>query len=201
MIQSAKRIIILTIIVTLLLIVGVQTFRLWLGGIEQSPVQSMYRRKPPAARVKALDPPRGAEPGTRVIKGYTPPPSPSQPTPAFTIGRWELENIPCNRDVTFTVTDDGSGNPVGTMEIQKDGLSELGYLRELSLYYSRSLSLADQIEWAQEIGIEYNHDLFRLGPAWVSGRLSAGWEQVNLPTGERIRGGKVMASAKVGVRF
>lgn len=201
MIHKIKLYVTLTIIVTLLMIIGVQTFRLWLGGIESSPVQSMYRRKPPAASVKASPPPRGSEPSTRPVKGHTPPPSAKEPAPAFTIGRWELENLPCNRDVTFTVTTDDAGNPIGTMDIQDDGIAELGYLRELSFYYTRALSLSDQIEWSQEVGIEYNHDLFRIGPAWVSGRVSAGWEQVNLPNGERIKGAKVVASAKVGVRF
>lgn len=191
----------LTIIVTLLAIVGVQTFRLWLGGVESSPIQSMYRRKPPAATVKPLDPPKGGEPGVREVRGYTPPPSPKDPSPSFTIGRWELENIPCNRDATFAVTVDEGGNPVGTMDIQNDGFAELGYMRELSLYYTRTIALSNQINWGQEVGIEYNHDLFRIGPAWVSGRLSAGWEQVNLPAGERVQGAKVLASVKVGVRF
>lgn len=203
MIAKIKRYLTLTIIVTLLGIIGYQQIRSWLRGIEHSPIQSVYRNKPAKRPAKPLNPPKGSVASIRPVQGFVAPSSdPSgQSSGQFTIGRWELENIPCNRDVIVEVTANEAGVPAMTYEIQKDGLAELGYLRELALFYSRSIELSDQMTSAQEIGLEYSHDLFRVGPAWVSGRGSIGYEQVEMPDGSKLSGVKATVTAKVGVRF
>lgn len=201
MLAKIKRYSILSLIAILLGIIGYQAVRNWVTGIEHSQVGSGYRRKPTRMPAKPLDPPKGSQPMAKEIQGFLPPLSEDNPQPQFTIGRWELVDIPCNRDVTISVTADEQGQPAMSYEVEGDGAIEIGYDTLFYGYYAREWQVDKEFSMGQEVGIGIDHDLFRLGPLWVRGNAELGYEKVRLSNGAELNGVKVVTKAKIGVKW
>jgi hypothetical protein len=172
----------------------------WIKGIEYSPWQSVYRPRRISRPLEASNPPRGSQASTRPVQGFTPPPSKKDPNPQFTIGRWKIEDCPPG-GVVVEVRADEHGVPSATSTPLAVWPLEIGKLRELSFYVDKGWTLSDQLTSSTEMGIEYRHDLFRTGPLWWQGGAKAAYEEVVMPDGEKVRGGKVGINVRVAVRF
>jgi len=185
----------------LILLLCYQLAMSWIKGQEWSPWISAYRPLQSHQRpAKALSPPKAASPITREIQGFIEPPSASQPNPQFTIGRWEIPDCP-PQGVVVEVKATEDGKPYATYEPIKMGFVEIGKLRELSVYVEKGWELQEGLSNSLEVGAEYRHDLFRVGPVWLQGGGRAGWEKITLPNGLQVQGAKVAINARLAWRF
>lgn len=180
----------------------VQNIYLHLDNMAQSTVRATYFKKGPRRALEPLSPPKGSQPSTRVVKGFLVPPNAKegQSTQEFSIGSWKVESCP-PQGVTINVTADELGVPHATVQDNPIQIIGVGRARELGLYYDQGWELADELKTDREIGLYYAHDLGFTGPLHWSVEGKAGYHEVTLPTGDRLRGAKVTVTGKVGWRF
>ena len=166
----------------LCLFLAVQWTFLWIKGIEWSPVQSLYRTKPKPQVIEPQEP-RMDENIVRlpcvplsVIKSSADQPDALQ-AQFHTLGRWD---IPYSRrgGVAEVDVDKDTGAPKLTFTAKDVGLAELGRSRYLTLWAGYKGEVTDVSLKGYTLKLEYEQDLFRLGPLWTRGKASAGYEKM-----------------------
>lgn len=155
---------------------------LWIKGIEWSPVQSLYRTKPKPQVIT----PQGPRKDEKVVRLPCVPLSVIQPltgqpdelqAQSYTLGRWD---IPYSRrgGVAEVDVDKETGVPKLTFTAKDVGLAELGRSRYLTMWAGYKGEVADVSLKGYTLKLEYEQDLFRLGPLWTRGKASAGYEKM-----------------------
>lgn len=169
-------------LLALCLFIGVQCLFLWIKGVEYSPVQSIYRTKPKPEVIKPQGP-RSDEKVVRlpcvplsVIQASTDQPDALR-AQSYTLGRWD---IPYSRrgGVAEVDVDKGTGVPKLTFTEKDVGLVELGRSRYLTVWAGYKGEITDVSLRGYTLKLEYEQDLFRLGPLWTRGKASAGYEKM-----------------------
>lgn len=166
----------------LCLFLAAQWTFLWIKGIEWSPVQSLYRTKPKPQVIA----PQGPRKGEEIVRLPCVPlsviqPSTSQPSlqqaKSYTLGRWD---IPYSRrgGVAEVDVDKDTGAAKLTFTAKDVGLAELGRSRHLTVWGGYRGQVTDASLKGYTLKLEYEQDLFRLGPLWTRGKASAGYEKM-----------------------
>lgn len=179
---------------------GFQLIYLHIKGIEHSPLQTAYHRKPINRVLKPDPPPRHSEPRVKEVKGFTrQPDKPEAPSNPFTIGSWRVEESLC-AGLTINVTTDELGNPSLEYRPIDPGFFEVGKLREVYLYGDRWWEWKEEARQGWRVGFGYHQDLARIGPLVPSIYGEVGWEHETL-RGIAIDGFEARAGVRIGVRL
>ncbi len=186
--------------IALLLWMAFQWTLLYIKGVSYPTTQSIYHPQRTTLTAKPLKPPKGSVPLIQQVKGFKTPPSALDPTPKFTIGRWDIPNCP-PQGVTISVTADERGVPEATYMVKPAGFFDIGRTREAGLYGNYGLESSTNTSTYWVAGVYYRQDIGRIGSAWLSVVGEAGYKEVTFPDGGKLKGAEAKVGLKIGVRF
>lgn len=175
-------------LIALVMFLAYQQVKIYIDGIANSPLVSVFRYDPPLKKLREMKLKKGesvqAVQGT--INVIVPKNVNAQqqvqehPDKPFTIGRWEFDEA-CRKGGVIEVNwTPGTGDATLTYDAPPTRTFELGRLRELGLWVG--LGWQSQGLKTQSVALEYRHDLLRIGPAWTALRAGIEWERVQSGT-------------------